>query len=401
MPNFTEWNSLLASERLPVALVDLDAFDRNVAKIANWVRAPQTLRIATKSLRVPKLIERVLAYGAPYKGLMCFAAEEAELLASQGHDDFLIAYPTLQSPDLATVRNLHEQGKVVSLVVDSWQSIEHIDQAMTGTPRPFRLTLEMDLSLRLFGGRLHLGVRRSPIRTIPQALDLFERARPLKNIRLDGVMAYEAQVAGVGDRNPVNRFLHPIIRWMRAKSVRRIRATREKLASELRARGHQLTLFNGGGTGSLSYATEESSLTEVTAGSAFLLSHLFDHYSNLEPANLEPSGYFALQAVRTSDPGWVTCLGGGYVASGAPGWDKVPLPVYPSGAKLSPDEGAGEVQTPVRFPTGSEPKSGEPVYFRHAKAGELAERFNEYLLIQRGRAPVRVPTYRGLGKCLF
>ena len=41
---------------------------------------------------------------------------------------------------------------------------------------------------------------------------------------------------------------------------------------------------------------------------------------------------------------------------------------------------------------------GERVWFRHAKAGEYCERFNELHLIRRGEVVETVPTYRGEGK---
>jgi D-serine deaminase-like pyridoxal phosphate-dependent protein len=44
---------------------------------------------------------------------------------------------------------------------------------------------------------------------------------------------------------------------------------------------------------------------------------------------------------------------------------------------------------------------GDPVFFRHAKAGELAEHFAEYLLVRGSRIEGRVPTYRGMGKCFL
>jgi D-serine deaminase-like pyridoxal phosphate-dependent protein len=75
------WKALLQSERLPAALIDLDAFESNLRHIAGVVRsknANTTIRLATKSIRIPELIRRVLAFGPPYKGLMCFSAEEVE-----------------------------------------------------------------------------------------------------------------------------------------------------------------------------------------------------------------------------------------------------------------------------------------------------------------------------------
>jgi D-serine deaminase-like pyridoxal phosphate-dependent protein len=41
------------------------------------------------------------------------------------------------------------------------------------------------------------------------------------------------------------------------------------------------------------------------------------------------------------------------------------------------------------------------VIFRHAKAGELMERFREVLLVQNARIKDRVPTYRGAGLCFM
>ena len=66
--------------------------------------------------------------------------------------------------------------------------------------------------------------------------------------------------------------------------------------------------------------------------------------------------------------------------------------------RLLPLEGAGEVQTPLTLPPdGPELKIGDPVIFQHAKAGELAERFNALLLIRGDRIVARAPTYRGEG----
>ena len=62
-------------------------------------------------------------------------------------------------------------------------------------------------------------------------------------------------------------------------------------------------------------------------------------------------------------------------------------------------EGAGEVQTPLRVPAGVRLELGDPVFFRHAKAGELAEHVPEYLLVRGDQIEDRAPTYRGMGAC--
>ena len=136
----------------------------------------------------------------------------------------------------------------------------------------------------------------------------------------------------------------------------------------------------------------------MAAGSGFVDSHLFDAYRGL---TLRPAAYFALQVVRRPGKGLLTCHGGGYVASGAAGRDRLPLPALPAGLSLLDLEGAGEVQTPLRA-TGDTPlELGDPVFFRHAKAGELAEHFAGYILIRGERVEARAPTYRGLQKCFL
>ena len=93
-----------------------------------------------------------------------------------------------------------------------------------------------------------------------------------------------------------------------------------------------------------------------------------------------------------------TCLGGGYIASGAATTDRLPVPHLPAGLELDSQEGAGEVQTPVSGNAARHMRVGDRVYFRHAKAGELCEHFDSLLLLEGGRIVDEVPTYRGEGK---
>jgi len=390
------WRVVLTNERLPVAVVDLEAFDRNAAALEAMV-APsgRSIRLATKSVRVPALIRRVLERGPAWQGLMCFCSGEAALLAREGFDDLLVAYPTLQVQELRELRELHDAGTSVSLVVDSAEGLDAVARAMAGVREPFRVVAELDVSWRPLRGRAHIGVRRSPIRSADGLATWLATAREhAGHVVPVGVMAYEAHIAGLPDRNRFKRTKSPAFRVVRRLSVKPAAKLRAQVADVFAAAGVELELFNGGGTGSLTWAVREPHLTELTAGSGLLCSHLFDMYSNFR---LEPACGFALQVVRSSEPGYVTCQGGGYIASGEPGWDRVPLPWHPKGLRLVGAEGTGEVQTPLRVPRGLRVDLGVPVLLRHAKAGELAERFAEYLLVEGGRIVDRVPTYRGMG----
>ena len=156
-----------------------------------------------------------------------------------------------------------------------------------------------------------------------------------------------------------------------------------------------LEFVNGGGTGSLAATASEPAVTEVTAGSGFYDSVLFDHYRSL---GLRPAAAFAMPVVRKPSPGIASVLGGGYIASGAAGKDRLPEPYLPPGLRLDSFEGAGEVQTPVLGEPAARLRVGDRVYFRHAKAGELCERFDRLYLVEGGRIVDEVPTYRGEGK---
>ena len=154
-----------------------------------------------------------------------------------------------------------------------------------------------------------------------------------------------------------------------------------------------LRFVNGGGTGSIERTAAEPAVTEVAAGSGLFGPTLFDTYRAFKP---RPAAFFVLPVVRKPTARVATALGGGYVASGAAGRDRLPRPVSPPGLKLDALEGAGEVQTPLLG--AADLRVGDRVWFRHAKAGELCERFDAVHLVAGGELVGSAPTYRGEGK---
>src|SRR5205085_7241127 len=139
-------------------------------------------------------------------------------------------------------------------------------------------------------------------------------------------------------------------------------------------------------------------VTEVAGGSGLYAPTLFDHYRAFSP---RPAAMFALPVVRRPGPGVVTALGGGYVASGVAEPGRLPSPYLPAGLRLDADEGAGEVQTPLLGDAAAGLAVGDRVYFRHAKAGELCERFAALHLLEGDRIASVAPTYRGEGQCFL
>ena len=386
---------MLAEETLPAALVDLDALDENLGLLVDALGdRPVTLRVASKSLRVPWLLRHLLDAEDRLQGVMCYSPHEAELLADQGFHDLLVAYPVARRPDADAFARLAGCGVRAIAMVDDAGQLPVLERAAFDAGVTIPVCLDVDVSWRPFGGLAHLGVRRSPIRDAEAALAVAERVVGEAHLRLVGVMAYEAQVAGLPDHSPGQPWMTPAIRLLKARSVKLAAERRHEVVRALQDAGHAVELVNGGGTGSVHSTSVDPTITEVTAGSGFLCPHLFDGYDGLP---LLPAAFFALPVVRRSDPGFVTCAGGGYVASGAAGPDRLPVVHWPEGVKPLDLEGFGEVQTPVTVPEGVTLVLGDPVVCRHAKAGELAERFDHYLVVRGGHVVARAPTYRGLG----
>jgi D-serine deaminase-like pyridoxal phosphate-dependent protein len=388
----------LGDEPLPAALLDLDAVDHNLGLLVRPARASgKALRVATKSLRCVALLRYLLDRGGGViRGLMAYDAREVAFLVERGFDDILL--PTVQRSDVDLLAGLAAGGASVSVVVDDPAHLAALDAAGERKKAVIDVVIEVDMALRAGGGRVHLGVQRSPLRTAAEVGALAGQVAARRHLRLAGVMGYEAQVAGLGDRSPGAPLLGGAKRLIKALSRPMVARRRGEIAREFSRRGLPLRIFNGGGTGSLRSSAKEAHLTELTAGSGFVTSHLFDHYDDLP---LRPALGFALQVVRTPGPGLVTCAGGGYVASGEAGPEKLPRPWLPAGLSLLPREGAGEVQTPLRVPEGVRLGPGDPVFFRHAKAGELAERFARYHFVRGEQIVETHPTYRGEGACFL
>ncbi|HYM58995.1 MAG TPA: amino acid deaminase/aldolase [Solirubrobacteraceae bacterium] len=377
----------------PFAAVDLDAFDGNAADLLRRA-GPTPVRLASKSVRCRALIERALAAGL--RGILAFTLPEALWLAQRGFDDLVVAYPSV---DRAALRALATGPRDrVTVMVDC---VEHLDLvaaiARDAGSGPVRVCLDLDAGWWPLRGRIRIGARRSPVRTPEQAVALAREALRRPELVLDGLMSYEAHIAGLGDRPPGQPLLGAAIRLMQRASARELAVRRAAVVAAVRELA-PLRLVNGGGTGSVERTAAESAVTEVSAGSGLYGPTLFDSYAAFSP---RPAAFFALPVVRRPDLRTATALGGGYPASGAAGADRLPRPVLPGGLRLDRVEGAGEVQTPLRGAPAADLRIGDRVWFRHAKAGELCERFDRLHLIA-GEAMVDVvPTYRGEGGCFL
>lgn len=385
----------------PLAVVDLEAFDHNAADLVHRA-AGRPIRVASKSVRCRFLLERVLGMDG-FTGVMAYSLPEARWLAGQWRDtdladvDILVAYPTTDHAALRMLADDPHARERISVMVDSVAHLDLIDAALGIGHADIRVCLELDVSWRPLWGLdvAHVGTRRSPVFTAAQAASLARAVVGRPGFRLVGLMGYEGQIAGLGDQPAGKPLAGAVVRWMQRRSAQELAARRSEVVAEVRKIG-PLEFVNGGGTGSIETTGLDESVTEVAAGSGLIGPTLFDNYRRFSPS---PAVLFALPVVRKPRRNIATLFGGGYVASGAAGKDRLPSPYLPAGLKLLGVEGAGEVQTPVTGKAARDLRVGDRVWLRHTKAGELAERFTEYHVLEGDEVTDAVPTYRGEGQC--
>lgn len=376
----------------PLVVVDRDAFDANADDLAR--RAAGTpIRVASKSLRVPTLIERALAHEG-FSGVLAYSLREALWLCEHAvSDDILLGYPTVDLHALGRLLDDDRARTTVTLMVDCPEHLDIVDRARasTGSTSVVRVALDIDAGFRL--GRSHVGPKRSPLHDPAEVVELAGEVLRRPGFALVGVMTYEGQVAGVPDDVPGQRTKSAVVRRLKSASMAQLAERRSAIA---RALGQlvELEFWNGGGSGSIEATVADPTVTEVAAGSGLLVPTLFDHYQSFLP---RPAAFFAAPVVRRPSADIATVAGGGFIASGPSGRDRSPTPWAPPGLHLTGLEGAGEVQTPLTGPGATSLEVGARVWFRHAKSGELAEHTNVVHLLSGDAIVDSVPSYRGLG----
>ena len=411
-PPFEDYTAALARRQddlppAPVALLDITAFRANAADMAR--RADGTgIRVASKSLRIRRAIE--IALEAPgYAGVMAFTLAEALWLRECGQQDLLVAYPSVDRHALSAWVRSAEARREITVVVDSVEHLELIErvqreaglhpaQSRADMP-PLRICLDLDAAWQPTPCTLfRFGALRSPVKTPAQARVMAEEIIGTPGCTLVGVLAYEGQVAGLPEGTGLRSLA---VRGVKAASIRDLSSRRVAMVRAIRevaeANGAVLEFVNGGGTGSIESTVAEGAVTEIGAGSGLMGPASFDGFAHVD---LRPASFFICPVARRSSPTVVTVTGGGWIASGVPGTDRSPTVAWPAGLKYSGQEGAGEVQTPLRGPGARGLALGDPVFFRHAKAGEPAEHLAAvavYCQIDDEIVDVW-PTYRGEGK---
>lgn len=388
------YDQAFSSIERPFAWLDFDALNQNIHFI-NKACGQKKIRIATKSVRSVPTLQYIAKRLHHFAGYMTFTASETNYLLEQGLDQLLIGYPVYEEHAIAKLIDWVKKGKSVTFMIDSIEQMRLLNEL--AQLRDVQLSICIDLNVSSDYRLLYFGTKRSPISTIETLDDLLNQIENYPKLIVQGVMGYDAQIAGVADHS--NQFLGAkgaLIRKLKKQSLKKITSFRQFAVAHVKSK-FPLQFVNAGGSGSMQLTSKQRDVTEVTVGSAFFAPSLFDGYDNLQ---LQPSVGFALRVTRKFASNIVVCHGGGYVASGAVGQDRLPSFLEKDRFCFTALEGPGEVQTPIIVKKGRV-EIGDTIYMRHAKAGELCERFQVLHAIEGGKYVGSIKTYRGDGQCFL
>ncbi len=211
-----------------MTVVDLDAFDANAADLTRRA-AGKPVRVASKSLRIPALVERALATPG-FAGVLSYSLREALWLVREGiTNDAVMGYPSSIGspwPTCSPTRRPaagHPDGRRPRPPVP-----DRVGRADGVRPR---VAIDIDAGLKL--GRSHVGPKRSPLYDASQVVDLAREAID-RGFSPVGVMTYEGQVAGVPDDVPHQRAKSLVVPKLKSASIAQLEERRAQIAEELR-----------------------------------------------------------------------------------------------------------------------------------------------------------------------
>lgn len=234
--------TILADVDTPALLLDLDAFESNLAAMSSAVRgAGVRLRPHAKAHKCAAIARRQLAAGAV--GVCCQKVSEAEGMVAGGVGNVLISNEVVGWPKLERVAALAKRAEV-AVCVDNPANAADLDRAARAAGVRLDVLVEIDV-----------GAKRCGVAPGQPALELARTVAALEHLRFAGLQAYHGaaqHVRSVTDRRAAIE-----------RSIGVTRATRDLLEEN----GLECRVVTGGGTGSFVFELESVVYDEVQPGS--------------------------------------------------------------------------------------------------------------------------------------
>jgi len=336
----------------PAAVIDLDAFDRNVAKMAaRAAQAGLALRPHAKSHKCAALIRRQIEAGAV--GVCCAKLAEAEALAAAGIGQILITSPIAGAANAERAARLAAGLPDFRLVIDHPDAAAELGAAARG---PIQVVIDIDV-----------GLGRTGCHDPEQAAAVARAVAAQPNLRLLGVQGYGGNWQHMEGANA------------RAAAVAEGMTKLTAAIAAIRAAGGTVDVITGGGTGTFTADAAQGVLNEIQPGSyAFMDKEYRDALKGDPEGAYEQSTTIVSTVISANHPRWVT-LDAGLKAFSTEG--PMPQPLTPKFA-ASTYRFFGDEHGMITRPPGEPVIRGERVALAPGHIDPTLDRYDVFHLVQ-------------------
>ncbi|HEX3887114.1 MAG TPA: DSD1 family PLP-dependent enzyme [Phenylobacterium sp.] len=264
----------------PAAVLDLDAFDRNLAKMAARAKAAGlVLRPHAKSHKCGAVAHRQIEAGAV--GICCAKLAEAEAMAGAGIGAILVTSPIAGAVQAERAARLAQDVADFRIVIDHGDGADELAAAARG---PIQVLIDVDP-----------GMGRTGVHDAAQAVEVFRAIQAQPNLKFLGVQCYGGHWQHMEGANA------------RAAAVADGMAYLSRVIAALREAGANIQVVTGGGTGSFAADAAQGVLTEVQPGSFAFMDREYRDALKADPDGaFEQALTIAASVISANHPQWVT-----------------------------------------------------------------------------------------------
>lgn len=279
-------NPILVSEiETPALLLDLDILERNIKVMSEFMKDKKAkLRPHFKTDKCPIISHMQIEAGA--KGITCAKLSEAEVLASAGIKDILIANQVVEQSKIYRLAGLALSGAKITVLVDNEENISRLSEAASMVGSTIYVLVEVDV-----------GMKRCGVESAEDVYRLAKKVIQSKGLVFEGLQAYEGHLGHIEDIEA------------RRHGVQEMILKVEGIIKFLEERGITVKEISGGGTGTYNITGDNTMWTEIQAGSYLLMDTEYGRLGlNFKNAlTVLTTVIHKRQGVAVTDAGWKAC----------------------------------------------------------------------------------------------
>jgi D-serine deaminase-like pyridoxal phosphate-dependent protein len=241
----------------PALLADLDVLESNIAHIAQACRDNGVQwRPHFKGHKTLEIAQMQISAGAI--GITCAKLGEAEILATNGIKDIMIANQIVGEVKVARLMELLDRADVI-VAVDGVENVRELAEAARHSHRTLRVVIEVDT-----------GTQRAGVEPGEPVVRLAAEIAGHPSLHLAGVMGWEAHTTAIADPKEKEQAVAVAIGLLTAS------------ADALRQAGHDIRIVSCGGTGTLLYCVKQPGVTEVQVGGGVMNDQHYRWHHNID-----------------------------------------------------------------------------------------------------------------------